>query len=82
MQLLVSFTPGEGALLRILGLIERRGFMLRDLSVRNGDEAGSLIVNVEARDRDRPLDVLARQIERLVNVKSVSIVTPAVGLYA
>ncbi len=82
MQLLISFRPAEGAIIRILGLIERRGFMLRDLAVSNEDTDGSLVVDLAARDGARHLDVLARQVGRLIDVKSVSIGTPLAGPYA
>ncbi len=82
MQLLISFKPAEGALIRILGLIERRGFMLRDLAVRDEGTDGSIMVDLAPRDQARQLDVLARQVARLMDVKAVSIGTPAAGPYA
>lgn len=82
MQLLISFRPAEGALVRILGLIERRGFMLRDLAVRDEETDGSIVVDLAPRDGARHLDILARQVGRLIDVKSVSIGTPLAGPYA
>ena len=82
MQLQINFKPAEGAVIRILGLIERRGFILRDLAVRDEDADGSLVVDLQPRDPERRLDVLARQVGRLVDVKSVSIGTPVAGPYA
>lgn len=81
-QLLIRFKPAEGAVVRILGLIERRGFALRDLAVQDEDTDGSLVVELAQRDASRQIDVLARQVSRLVDVKSVSIGTPATGPYA
>jgi acetolactate synthase regulatory subunit len=72
-QLLVGFTPAEGAIVRILGLIERRGFTLRDVAVRSRDEAGSLTVVLEPRDEARQLHVLSRQLSRLIDVTSASV---------
>jgi acetolactate synthase-1/3 small subunit/acetolactate synthase II small subunit len=77
MQLVISFKPGEGAVIRILGLIERRGFMLRDIAVRDEDSDGSIVVDLASRDPSRRLDVLARQLDRLIDVKSVAIATAA-----
>jgi acetolactate synthase regulatory subunit len=77
MQLLISFRPAEGAIVRILGLIERRGFMLRDLAVRDEDRDGSIVVDLTPRDPGREIQVLARQLARLVDVKSVAIGTAA-----
>ena len=82
MQLVINFKPAEGALVRILGLIERRGFVLRDLAVRDEDTDGSLTVNLEPRDQNRQFDVLARQVDRLVDVKSVSFGTALTGHYS
>ena len=78
----IRFKPAEGAIVRILGLIERRGFALRDLAVQDEDTDGSLVVELAARDEARQVDVLARQVGRLIDVKSVSIGTPATGPYA
>lgn len=64
----IDFTPGEGAVIRVLGLVERRGFELRDLSAH----AGRLTLAVDPRGPGRHLDVLARQLERLVDVIAVS----------
>lgn len=75
----VSFTPREGAVLRMLGLVERRGFALRAIAMAEGSSAASLAMDVEARDPLRRLDVLARQLERLVDVRSVAISTPHAG---
>ncbi|HEX8840314.1 MAG TPA: ACT domain-containing protein [Sphingomicrobium sp.] len=78
----IRFKPAEGAVVRILGLIERRGFALRDLAVQDEDTDGSLMVELAPRDQARQIDVLARQVGRLIDVKSVSIATPATGPYA
>ena len=77
MQLLISFKPAEGAVVRILGLIERRGFTLRDIQVCDQETDGSIVVDLCPRDGTRRLDVLARQLGRLINVESVAIGTAA-----
>ena len=69
----ISFTPGEGALPRMLGLVERRGFAVRAVAMAEHASAASLAMDVEARDPLRRLDVLARQLERLIDVHSVTI---------
>lgn len=71
-QLQISFTPGEGAMVRMLGLIERRGFALRGMTMSEASEEGSLRLEVEPRDPARTVDVVVRQLERLVDVRSVS----------
>ena len=74
-RLQVSFTPGEGALVRMLGLVERRGFALRGVTMSEASAGASLDLEVEPRDPSRNIDVVARQLERLVDVRSVAIAT-------
>ena len=69
----ISFSPGEGAVLRLLGLVERRGFAVKAIAMAENASAASLAMDVEARDPLRRLDVLARQLERLIGVRSVAI---------
>ncbi|RST29479.1 acetolactate synthase 3 regulatory subunit domain protein [Sphingomonas ginkgonis] len=71
----IDFTPGEGAIIRALGLIERRGFELRDVAA----EGRRLTVAVEPRGPGRQLDVLRRQLERLVDVTAVQIISAPAG---
>jgi acetolactate synthase regulatory subunit len=74
----IVFTPEEGAVTRMLGLVERRGFALKAIAMAGASNPASLAMDVEARDPLRRLDVLARQLERLVEVRSVAISpTPA-----
>ena len=61
----------RGALLRVLGLVERRGYT----AVRLGVDAaadGTLRVALSVRGT-RPTDLLARQLMRLVEVRSVEL---------
>jgi acetolactate synthase II small subunit len=69
----ISFVPGEGAVLRMLGLVERRGFAVRRIAMSEDNTSGTLAMDVEARDPLRRLDVLSRQLERLIEVRSVAI---------
>lgn len=68
----ISFTPAEGAMLRMLGLVERRGFAVRAIAMAEKTSSASIAIDVEARDPLRRLDVLARQLERLIDVRAVS----------
>jgi acetolactate synthase-1/3 small subunit/acetolactate synthase II small subunit len=74
-RLVISFTPAEGALIRMLGLIERRGYALRGVAMEEHANGASLVLDVEPRDPSRRVDVVARQLDRLVEVNKVSIVT-------
>jgi acetolactate synthase regulatory subunit len=68
----IAFAHAEGALLRMLGLIERRGFELGDLQVAERGAESSLSVQVRPRSPGRNLDVLAAQLRRLEEVRLVS----------
>ena len=70
-RLNIAFAPGEGALVRMLGLVERRGFDVRGVSMADG----SMTLDVEARDGSRRLDMLDLQLRRLVDVRDVRVAT-------
>jgi acetolactate synthase II small subunit len=59
----------EGALPRLIGLIERRGFLIDGLAMQPGPEGRSLAVTVRPRDAGRCVDVLGRQIDRLLGMR-------------
>lgn len=66
----IGFAPAEGAVLRMLGLVERRGFALRGVAMSEAE--GVLKIEVEPRDAGRRLDVIAAQLRRLVEVQTVT----------
>jgi acetolactate synthase-1/3 small subunit/acetolactate synthase II small subunit len=72
-HLVIDFRAEEGAVGRIVGLVERRGFELRGISMTGGAERGFLTLEVEARDSGRRLDVLDLQLRRLGGIGDVSI---------
>jgi acetolactate synthase II small subunit len=74
----ITFTPAEGAVLRMLGLVERRGFLVRGIAMKEAGEDATLAVDVEPRDSGRHLEVVARQLGRLIDVQSVT-VSPHAG---
>ena len=72
-KLRVTLKECEGALLRLLGTIERRGHRLVHLSSRqhsNAELSRNLSLDVDCRDRSP--DVLLRQIRRLFDVLEAS----------
>lgn len=75
-RLVIEFAANEGALLRIIGLIERRGYRVRELELREEQPHSSLSILLEARDASRRPDILARQIGNLFDVHSVDLFTP------
>ncbi|UCC13522.1 MAG: ACT domain-containing protein [Gammaproteobacteria bacterium] len=73
----------EGALIRALGLIERRGFAVTSIDASADEAAQQMELTIEVRSPGRSADVLARQIEKLFDVRSVDLVRtdePAVQL--
>ena len=70
----VLLDQAEGALLRLLGTVERRGFALSGMSADPTD-AGVLAVRLQL-EGARDLQVLCRQIERLIDVRAVRLLPP------
>ena len=68
----IAFDPAEGAVLRMLGLVERRGFEVCHISMTRQAGQGRLELGVEPRGPNRHLDILENQLGRLVEVRSVS----------
>jgi acetolactate synthase-1/3 small subunit/acetolactate synthase II small subunit len=78
-RLTINFTPAEGAVVRMLGLVERRGYALRGLSLNEEAGSASLVIDVEPRDTGRRVQVVAQQLGRLIDVNQVTLATPAAG---
>ena len=70
----IELDHSEGALMRLLGTIERRGFALLDLAANKPDEE-SYVVRLRLGGERDPL-VLCRQLERLVEVRAVRVIPP------
>ncbi|ESQ77616.1 ACT domain-containing protein [Asticcacaulis sp. AC402] len=62
----------EGSLLRVLGLIERRGFHLDQLELYDLGEKRGLSVTLRPRDNSRSPDQLGLQIDRLYGITRLS----------
>jgi acetolactate synthase regulatory subunit len=76
----ISFEGHEGALLRLLGLIQRRCFVVE--SIQMPETAGLLktvTIAVNPMDTFHRIDNLKKQIERLQEVRSVEIVEAKPG---
>lgn len=67
LELTLTLAPVEGALLRLLGLVERRGFPLGAIQSRTTPDG--LDVRLTLAAVDRPGDVLLRQVLRLHDVR-------------
>ncbi|ESQ88477.1 hypothetical protein ABAC460_15705 [Asticcacaulis sp. AC460] len=68
----------EGSLLRVLGLIERRGFHIDQMELYDLGEKRGLSVTVRPRDPSRSPDQLGLQIDRLYGITRLS-ADPRVG---
>jgi acetolactate synthase-1/3 small subunit/acetolactate synthase II small subunit len=71
-RLTIDFTPAEGAVVRMIGLVERRGYVVRGLAMNEQADSASLTMDVEPRDASRRVQVVAAQLGRLIDVKHVS----------
>lgn len=68
-RLHIDLDHSEGALLRVLGTVERRGFALLELNAGKPDaESYSLQLTLEGA---RDAEILCRQLERLIDVRAV-----------
>ncbi len=72
----IEITRSEGAIQRLFGLIERRGFELRSFSMpevhpTGANDAYHVTVGIAPRDASRSIDVLSRQIGRLHGIKKI-----------
>ena len=78
-RLIIDFGAEEGAVIRIVGLVERRGFELRGIAMSGDGPRASLTLDVTARDAGRRLDVLDLQLRRLTGVSQVSVFPQSMG---
>lgn len=68
----LNIDRAEGAIVRTLGLIERRGFTVTGITTAAGESEHQMKMTLEVYSPDRPIEVLARQVARLFDVTSVS----------
>ena len=72
-RLVIDFAAAEGAVIRMIGLVERRGFRVRGIAMAEEAEQASLTLDLQPLDSKRSLDVLALQLGRLHEVRNVAI---------
>ena len=77
-KLLVDFAPMEGAVLRMLGLVERRGFRVSAIGMTEAPcgKRASLALDLVARDAGRRIETLGLQLRRLHGVSEVTHAVP------
>jgi acetolactate synthase regulatory subunit len=76
--LLIQIDHAEGSLQRLIGLVERRGFHVTRMSVADLGSHREVRLGVSGRDATRCVDVLGRQIDRLVGVRRMAAPSPIV----
>ncbi len=64
--------PVEGALVRVLGMVERRGFAARSLSGAIAGDGGPWRLQLVV-DGLRPAETLKRQLQKVYDVEAVEI---------
>ncbi|MGH8049849.1 MAG: ACT domain-containing protein [Arenimonas sp.] len=70
-RLEITMAASEGALIRVLGTVERRGYSLNTLHVeKTANENMQISMEVES---DRDANVLCRQLGRLYDVQNVNL---------
>ena len=67
----LSVQAAEGAIIRILGLVERRGFALARVDTTSPENNGHLDMELDVVSAGRSIDLLMRQLEKLFDVSSV-----------
>ena len=73
----IEFEAEEGALVRLLGLIQRRGFTVVSMTMPESAHKRKIVtLAVTPTDSVHRIEVLQRQIVRLYEVRAVELVTP------
>ena len=67
-RLEITLAATEGALIRVLGTVERRGYSLSSLHVEKDKSNMRVSMQIES---DRDANVLCRQLDRLFDVQNV-----------
>lgn len=73
-RLIIEYYVAEGAVIRMLGLVERRGFRVTRIAMAEQPcgRRSTLMIEVLANDSARTLDILALQLGRLHGVTRVT----------
>ena len=70
-QLDLTVKPAEGALVRVIGMVERRGFLPRTVQAAfDADGRWQLTMDVEGQ---RPAPILQHQLDKMYDCESVRI---------
>ena len=74
-RITIKFAKSEGALIRLIGLVERKGWEVQALTLGQSvqDGAAEMQLSLAPRDETRTVDVLCRHIEKMHDVTDVEI---------
>ena len=61
----IEFRCAEGALRRILGVIEARGFAVRSMQMGSDEERSIMMLALTPQDESRRVDTMLKQVQRL-----------------
>ena len=68
----IDFTRSEGAVLRLIGLVERKGFDVCSVDMpETGPGPARLTLGVAPREASRRMDVLGRHVAKMYGVTAV-----------
>jgi acetolactate synthase regulatory subunit len=70
MRIVIRIRRAEGDLERVLGVFRRRGWQVTAFEARTGRDGSTMTINATL-EGDRSPEVLARQVERLIEVETV-----------
>ena len=71
-EIVIDFTRSEGAVLRLIGLVERKGFEVTSVTLPNSAAANArLTLGLAARDAGRRYDILSRHVAKVYGVTAV-----------
>lgn len=71
-EIVIDFTHSEGAVLRLIGLVERKGFDVTSVDMPAfGGKAARLTLGLAARDAGRRYDTLSRHVSKIYGVTGV-----------
>lgn len=71
----IEFDSNEGAIRRLLGVIEARGFRVRAMTMGADLDRSNMTLGLTPRDDGRCIDILSRQIARVHGVRNVARIT-------
>lgn len=75
-ELEVILRPGEGALMRLLSMVERRGFPILGTHAEMAADNAQIKVRLRLADQGRSVDNLCQQVRKQVDVTSLLLLDP------